>query len=156
MCGWRLSLQCAGFWHNVKADDGNHRIFLDMDLMLEGACYRDGALCAVRGLMHCNHDMSIMGRPVRRRHHHDLLWRRHRPHDALAARADDLLRGASLCVPRAAWRRAHHAVAACSACPLPAMQIMFYSLNFYIGYRVLKVSDAGGSMVIHSAWAVRR
>jgi hypothetical protein len=36
------------------------------------------------------------------------------------------------------------------------MQIMFYSLNFYIGYRVLKVSDAGGSMVIHSAWAVRR
>jgi hypothetical protein len=32
-------------------------------------------------------------------------------------------------------------------------QILLYSLNFYINMRVLKVTDAGGSMIIHSTRA---
>jgi hypothetical protein len=30
------------------------------------------------------------------------------------------------------------------------VQVMMYSLNLYIGYHVFRVSDAGGSMIIHS------
>ena len=37
-----------------------------------------------------------------------------------------------------------------------SLQIMFYSLNLYIGVYNLKVSDAGGSMIIHSKCCRRR
>ena len=33
----------------------------------------------------------------------------------------------------------------------PPLQIIFYSLNYYIGFLIFKVVDAGGSMIIHSA-----